>query len=284
MKIAMMLGTFQESLDRGDYSGEALLDTLTAAGGSGLEPTWSWLQGDPARVQNFLRAAAARRFFYPCLDIDADLASGDPQRNRAILERCAAAFAFCRDELGCPLALLYGSTPPPGLSNAEARQLYGEMLNRCAELAAAYGMTVCIEDFGVTPHFTASVHHCLEVIKHARHPALRLNFDNGNVLLADEDPLEALELFRPLIAHVHIKDFARRDPADSSSRLCSRQGALYKNCPLGAGVAAVSACIQRLQACGCQAWLSAEIVGPSLQIISRDVAFIRSALTPPTPL
>ncbi|NLF93301.1 MAG: sugar phosphate isomerase/epimerase, partial [Oligosphaeraceae bacterium] len=174
------------------------------------------------------------------------------------LENCRQAFAFCRDELACPIALLYGTAPAPGMSNQEARRNYGEMLARCAELAAGFGITVCIEDFGVTPTFTAASRDCLEVIRHSRHQAVKFIFDNGNFLLADERPLDALEAVKDLICHVHLKDMCRRVPDEQQRGLRSAAGICYRSCALGEGAGEVQPCLQRLRELGYQGWLSSE--------------------------
>jgi len=258
MRISTMLFPYHLALQAGEYSADTLLATLRVAGMSGLELAWEAVQDNPALTKVILQAAAAEQLQFPCLDVCASLATGDEEKNLRVLANCRQAFAFCRDEIACPIALLYGSAPAEGMSNAVARQHYGEMLGRCAELANEFGITVCIEDFGVTPRFTASSRHCLEVIHISNHPDVRFNFDNGNFLLADERPLEALEAVKELLCHVHIKDFCRRIPSAQNHSLCTPSGVLYRTCGLGDGAGEVVPCLKRLQELGYDGWLSSE--------------------------
>lgn len=258
MRISTMLFPYQAALQAEEYSAATLFATLREAGMSGLELAWEGVQSDPTLAKEMLQAAAAEKLLFPCLDVRAPMASGDEQENQLLLANCREAFAFCRDEISCPIALLYGSAPAEGVSNTEARRHYAEMLGRCAELASEFGITVCIEDFGVTPLFTASSRHCLEVIRISNHPEVRFNFDNGNFLLADERPLDALEAVKELICHVHLKDFCRRVPSAQNHSLCTPSGVAYRSCGLGDGAGEVVPCLKRLQELGYDGWLSSE--------------------------
>lgn len=279
MKISVMTGVFQTGMDQGKYCLEELLETLVTAGVSGLEPMWECCKNKEPVWCKLRKAAERRQFSCPCMDIAADLGSGEESINKEILQNLRHAFVCCRDDLGCPTALLYGSKPAPGLSLEEGRKNYGVMLGRCAELAAEYGVTVCIEDFGGFPSFAASSTHCLEVLSHADNSLVRLNFDNGNFLLADEDPLEALENFKSHLIHVHIKDFQRCCPDAAVQGLCSVDGVHYAACALGDGDGKVAPCIRRLHEIGYQGWLSAEISAPSLSWIRQEIGYMAGILS-----
>jgi hydroxypyruvate isomerase len=258
MRISTMLFPYQAALQAGEYSVAELLAVLRAAGMQGLELAWEGIKQNQALFREILLVARKEQLQFPCLDVRSSMASGDEQENLRVLENCRQAFTFCRDELDCPVALLYGSAPPAGMSNQEGRRHYGEMLARCAELAADFGVTVCIEDFGVTPTFTAASKDCLEVIRNSRHQAVKFNFDNGNFLLADECPLDALEAVKDLICHVHLKDMCRHVPNEQQRGLRSASGICYRSCPLGEGEGEVISCLQRLRELGYTGWLSSE--------------------------
>ena len=264
----------QSALESGKYTAEEFLDTLNAAGVSGLEPPWDWCRTASSSWQALRDAALERGFAFPCLDVFADLCTGDEEKNREILRNLRPAFVFCRDEVACPVVLLYGSMPAPGMSLSEGRRNYGEMLGRCAELAAEYGVTVCIEDFGITPEFTATSAQCLEVLSYSDSSLVRLNFDNGNFLLGDERPVDALENFKSRLIHVHIKDFQRCVPDAQVKGFCSVAGVQYQTCELGDGAGEVIPCIRRLHEIGYNGWLSAEITTFDLDLVSKEIGYI----------
>jgi len=116
------------------------------------------------------------------------------------------------------------------------------------------------------------------VLAHADSSLVRLNFDNGNFLLGDERPLDALENFKSRLIHVHIKDFQRRVPDEKVSSLCSASGVQYQSCALGDGAGEVAPCIRRLHEIGYQGWLSAEIATLGLDWIAQELAYIAEVL------
>jgi sugar phosphate isomerase/epimerase len=278
MKISIMSGVFESSLEAGLFDADALLDILSDAGASGLELSWPWCKNSPPAWLTLLSAAQRRGFSFPNIYAPANLCSGNECENKEILRSLRQLFTFCRADVNCPLVLLYGSVPALGMSLSEGRRHYGQMLARCAELGAEYGVTVCIESYGGNPEFSSTSAQCLEILSHANSSLPRLNFDNGNVLLGDERPLSALESFKPLLIHVHIKDFQLRFP-DDKKRLSSLSGLQYQNCALGDGAAEVALCIRRLHAIGYQGWLSLEMPpGNPDWIIRREVKFIAGVL------
>jgi len=278
MKLAIMTWACQSALESGKYTADEFLDTLSAVGVSGLEPPWVWCSTASPTWRTLQDAALERGFSFPCLDVPANLSTGDEEKNREILQGLRQVFVFCRDEIACPVVLLYGSKPAPGMSLPEGRRQYGEMLGRCAELAAEYGVTVCIEDFGGNPEFSSTSAQCLEVLSYSSSSLVRLNFDNGNFLLGDERPLDALENFKSRLIHVHIKDFQRCAPDAKAKGLCSVAGVQYQNCALGDGVGEVEACIRRLHEIGYQGWLSAEISTFDLAWIAQEIGYIAERL------
>ena len=278
MRISIMSGAFESGLDSGQFTADALLDTLSAAKASALELSWAWCKNSPPAWRTLHSAAKKRDFSFPNIYAPANLCSGNECENKEILQSLRQLFTFCQAEINCPLVLLYGSQPAPGISLSEGRRLYGLMLARCAEVAAEYGVTVCIEDFGGRPEFSSRSEHCLEILAHANSSLPRLNFDNGNVLLGDERPLDALEFFKPHLIHVHIKDFQLRTH-DKKTSLCSISGLQYQNCKLGDGAAEVAACIRRLHEIGYQGWLSVEISAGNLAWIRQEVEFVANILS-----
>ena len=279
MKISLMAWECLEALESGKYSAEKYLDTLSAFGVSGLELPWNWSRPVPSPSWQVLKKAAPKcGFSFPCLDVYANLCCEDDGQRQEILQNLRVVFGFCREEILCPVVLLYGSQPSPGMSLSEGRRNCGEMLGCCAELAAEYGVTVCIEDYGGRPEFSSTSAQCLEVLASSGSSRVRLNFDNGNFLLGDERPLDALENFKSRLIHVHIKDFQRRVPDEKVSSLCSASGVQYQSCALGDGAGEVAPCIRRLHEIGYQGWLSAEIATLGLDWIAQELAYIAEVL------
>ncbi len=88
--------------------------------------------------------------------------------------------------------------------SGEVRPDVSARLAAFAARAAKEGLTVMVEDYdnASSPCFNT------EMLKDlfSKAPSLMHNFDSGNYIIAGEDCLEALKLFRERIAHVHLKD------------------------------------------------------------------------------
>jgi sugar phosphate isomerase/epimerase len=76
-------------------------------------------------------------------------------------------------------------------------------LSRAAELCAAEGITLSIENAGTLCGTSDELHRCVEAVK----PSLSVTLDTGNFVLAGSEPHQATELLAPKTVHVHIKNF-----------------------------------------------------------------------------
>ena len=80
-----------------------------------------------------------------------------------------------------------------------------EWLAEAGERAAADGLVLMIEPEPIC--WCDSGRATVELIRRAGSGALKINYDPGNVAwLENRDPLDELEVVRPLIANVHVKD------------------------------------------------------------------------------
>ncbi len=263
MKLSVMLFPFHGGLSQGVFEARQLVRDLWCAGARAIEPMWSWIVKDPDKWAEFHAASRDAGMAYSCYDVGLNLV-GTCEADRAkALDDCKRQVDFARDVLKCPIVMLPGSRPAEGMSNEDGRKIYGETLGKAAAAAAGSGVTICIENFGMTPHFAASAKHCLEVLDYAG-GAAKFTFDNGNFLLGGDLPSEILPLVADRVCHVHIKDFERRLPDDRPG-LTSVHGVQYKGCLIGNGTAQGELCVNMLKARGYDGWFSAEVGGQPLR-------------------
>ena len=259
MQLSVMLFPFHRLLSDGALHPEAFVAQLQAEGVTAIEPMASWIRSDPQNWARFDAAVRAAGMVYSCYDIGVNFIGESPADRQAALDLVAGEVAFCRDTLGCPIALLPGTRPAAGMSNEEGRKLYGEGLAKSAARSAGSGVTLTIEDFGVYPHFACAAAHCLEVLE-AAGDAVKLTFDNGNFMLGGDRPLDAYHATKARIAHVHIKDFCRR-AADGKPSLTTVDGVPLQGCRIGAGEAQVGECLEALRRAAYGGWVSIEVGG-----------------------
>ncbi|MBI3944940.1 MAG: sugar phosphate isomerase/epimerase [Armatimonadetes bacterium] len=259
-RISIMVSAFHRSLSDGSLAPAKLVNDLRAAGITALEPALSWGENEPRRWAEVRAAAGDAGMVYSCGDAGVNLVGeGDSDRQRAL--DAVAHYVEAAAALACPAILVVGSRPAPGMSHEEGRRVMAETLARAAARAEGSGVTLTIEDFGVTPAFVCSGAHVREVVEATGRPDVKVTFDNGNFLLADDEPAAAYVLLKERIVHVHIKDFA---PA-GGARLRSLAGEAHVGCTVGAGRAQVRECLALLKADGYSGWLSLEVgVAPAL--------------------
>ncbi len=104
----------------------------------------------------------------------------------------------------------------------EQLDLVGENLKSIAPKALDAGVTIAFENHG---SLTAS--ELVSLVTRVNSPAVKINLDNGNSLLAFEDPVEAFRIMAPHTVVLHFKDYKRRQTG---------YGMIVEGCELGAGV------------------------------------------------
>ena len=258
-RLSVMLMCFNRGLGDRVLGPRDLIDALSAAGISGLEPAPSWCEQHTDLWVELRQIAQDQGMDWSCCDVSVNfIGDGSEQARREAMDAVSRGVDFCR-ELGCERALLPGTKPAEGMSESEGRRLYGERLAEAVERHAGSGVTLMIEDFGVYPLFTAGAAHCREVLDIAG-PGAGFTFDNGNFLLGGDAPAESYPRFRDRIEHVHIKDFRVRTP-DNTPSLTSPRGIPYEGCEIGTGDAQVRGCVRLLKADRYTGWLSIEAGG-----------------------
>jgi sugar phosphate isomerase/epimerase len=250
-----MLFPFHGLLVNKEVSPGELVDRLATAGVRALEPMLSNLEAEP-RWREVLQRAKETGMAMSCLDVGVDFV-GLREGGKAF-EVVQRGLDMCA-EIGCPIAMFPGTRPSEGMSNEEGRKIYAEGLAKAAEMARPLGITTCIEDFGVYPAFACHSRDVLEVVTNAG-PETKVAWDNGNFILADEMPMDALAVLYERVCHVHIKDF-KLDPS-GEGRLRTPSGKAYVGCAIGEGDCQVRESVAELRRRGYEGWLSLEVGGP----------------------
>jgi sugar phosphate isomerase/epimerase len=255
MKLSCMLFPFHGIVSNNEMSPGALVERFAAAGIGALEPMMSNLDAEP-RWREVLRLAKEAGMAMSCVDVGVDFV-GLREGGKAF-DNVRRGLDLCA-EIGCPIAMFPGTRPAEGMSNEEGRRIYSEGLAKAAEMAKPMGITPCIEDFGVYPAFACHSSHVLEVVTNAG-PDMLVAWDNGNFILADEMPMDALAPLYDRTCHVHIKDF--KLDTSGEARLKTPSGKAYGGCAIGDGDCQVRECVAEFKRRGFEGWLSLEVGGP----------------------
>ncbi len=93
-----------------------------------------------------------------------------------------------------------GGDPAP-----EERPRFLEKLSALGDYAAQLGLTIALETH---PGITQNAQAMLQTLRDLQHPAIRINFDTGNILYYNEgaDLYAELQAVAEYVVHLHLKD------------------------------------------------------------------------------
>lgn len=272
MKLSVMLFPFHGPIADGSLEPQALADAIVGAGIGAIEPMLSNLDVTPEPWQKFLDLCKQAGLKVSCLDIGANLVASSELERSQTLETVRRGLDLCV-EMQCPIALVAGSRPAEGMTNEEGRLIYAEGLTHCAAMSMERGVVTTIEDFGVYPEFACRSDHVREVVTVAG-PDVKVTWDNGNFILADELPMHAYEAVRDLTVHTHIKDFALDQTGQAGLKTPS--GKAYKGAEIGHGDCQVTEGVTALKRDGYDGWVSLEIGSNRVQEMLDGAEFVKN--------
>jgi len=142
----------------------------------------------------------------PCLDTSCRFHSPDAaERARWIVE--GERMADLAAELGTPGLRVFGDTIQPGADRASTQSWIAESIRELAEITAARGVEVWIENHGDF----AAAGETAAILAHAASPGVGVVWDPANsVAVHGERSAEGAAILQAAIRHVHIKDLRRQ--------------------------------------------------------------------------
>jgi len=125
------------------------------------------------------------------------------------------------------------------LPRDESRRWCIDSLVRLVPRARAAGLTATTEPFPSiwSPFITSA--DLLEAVTAV--PGFKITFDNGNVMIGDEDPVTAYRNVRDHVVHAHFKDWL---PSDTGR--ASLGGRILRDAMLGEGIVDHAACLKEM--------------------------------------
>jgi len=148
-----------------------------------------------------------------------------------------------------------------GVSRQTVADALAEDLAAAVDNAAAYGITVVLED---APDLTFPMCSAEEVLYLLRKvPGLRHVFDTANMIAAGEDPIAFFKKTKSYLSHVHLKDMRFTDgtptPGYGEGDLCAN-GRRMVGVLSGDGMVDFAALVPAIQATGFEGHLAVEYV------------------------
>lgn len=170
----------------------------------------------------------------------------------------------------------FGEEDPPKERARQIEQME-DCIRRLGEKAAGYGISLIMEDFDNPLSPCATMEGVRQFLDHC--PSLSCCFDTGNFRFMAQNELDAYELLKDRIAHVHLKDRAYTPAFGDAPRMAADGKELYP-CPVGAGEIEIEELLKRLQRDGRADVLTLEHYGasPMLRTLKQSVEWVRQAV------
>lgn len=169
------------------------------------------------------------------------------------------------------------SGDPPELRERAVESMI-DCINRLADDAAGYGVSLVMEDFDSDRAVFATAAQVRRFVDSC--PGLSCCFDTGNFRYSAEDELEAYEALKHKIGHVHLKDRSFT-PKYGPYGPTAADGKVLYPCPVGSGELAITELISLLERDGYTGMYTLEHYGarPMLPCLEQSVKWVKARLT-----
>jgi sugar phosphate isomerase/epimerase len=207
------------------------------------------------------------------VDVICDLVYSTPQEKQQGRDELRRGLEISA-ALGAEVVHVAGHSPKQNVSLTDGRRMIADGLKREAEFAAKHGLTLAIEDFGLTPTLLCKAADCLETLKLSE-GTVRFVFDTGNFELAGEHADANFDALYEHTCYVHFKDWRpTKDRRPGKVEL----GLDLVGCPLGEGIVPNARIAKMLKARGYSGWVALEVASlldDPVSTVKRDLTVLK---------
>lgn len=185
-------------------------------------------------------------------------------------------------EFGAELGVHFMMIPPFARVDqkdiAEGQHDWIEYFEAAVPLAQAADIQLTIEATGFTASPISTAEEQLALLKAV--PGLKITYDNGNIATSGQDQVEAWEMLKDYVPHVHIKDWKITDEEIPGSEL-KRCGKYFSESLIGEGNLDIASTVKAIQKSGYDGWVNLECFTETPEIshemvMQRGCAYLRS--------
>ena len=171
----------------------------------------------------------------------------------------------------------------PGLTRREGLERAVEAIRRSADYAERRGVVLCLENHYKDgrwryPEFAQEEELFLEILDRVQSPALGVQYDPSNAILASLDPVRFLERVRHRVVTMHASD-RYLEPGATLEDLRAADGTIgypekLRHGEIGCGLVDYDAIFRILSEAGFDGWISVEDGLEGLDQLRRSVVFL----------
>jgi sugar phosphate isomerase/epimerase len=257
MKLSVSMWSVVQSVREGKLDLPGFVDFAAQQGASGVELLdyfWTDKRSQLPQVKAQIRNAGLQLAVY---SIGNDFFQPDADRRAQQLAALKQAVDDA-NQLEVSLVRVFSGSAKEGYALADGLNWILEGLSAGAAYAQDHGVTLALENHGLMAGRSDQVRQIIETVNS---PALRANLDTGNFLLVGQNPTDAARELADLVALVHLKDFRRACPDETTHVYRGLDGLGYTGAVVGEGQVDLPAILGLLRQAGYAGWLSLEYEG-----------------------
>jgi sugar phosphate isomerase/epimerase len=230
-------------------------------------PHCSVLDMGPSRVAELRALLDGEGVAVACLAAYTDLGAGmdfpdNPYPEKEVLY--LSELARLAAELDTEVVRVFTAFERPGVRFADVHRRVVETLREAADRAAAYGVTV-----GIQNHHDHAVHYLAmkDLLTQIDHPHCRACFDAWSAALHGDDLAEAARAMAPCTVFTTVADYQRRKRFRYAPSLVSysEEQPYLQMVPLGEGFIDYASFLGGLHAGGYDGWVGFEMCAPFVE-------------------
>lgn len=142
------------------------------------------------------------------------------------------------------------------------KQMY-ECMNKLSEICRTNGIFLCLEDFDDSPAVFSTINGLNGFIKNVS--GLECAFDTGNFIYSCENVLDAFDILKEKITHLHCKDRSYTEKKDEEPKIALDGRKLYSS-PVGYGEIPIETIVKSLLKQGYDGYFAIEHFGSLNQL------------------
>ena len=211
-RTGLVAYSYRQALQAKTMKYEDLIDIAVDTGIDGIDMTVYWLPGTDADYLRSLRQRAYRnRVEIYSIGTRVQLAQPTPDLQEKQLADLRKWIEVAQ-RVGATHIRVFGGQKPAGATLDQAVGFAAETMKRGAELAAAAGVVLGIEDDGGITDFAQET---IEIVRRADSPYAGMNLDTGN--FRPPKVYEQIEMSIPYAVSTHIKTEVANDDGKTRS-------------------------------------------------------------------
>lgn len=247
MKISVFYDHILQAADQSGKTISELLPGVRAAGIEAVEIRMEYLHEHEETAELLKRADLGVSCVYEFYEMES---KDESEKIRKHIETASRMHAgkilvvpgfFSQKEADEMQCLIHNSEKLADFLNRNTKALHmAQGLRECVMIGEEAGVTVTVEDFDDTKSPLSGMNGILWFLDNV--PGLRYTLDMGNFIYHGENVMDAWELLKDKVSHVHCKD----------------RGENFSSVAVGAGSISIASLIGKLKAAGYDGYLAIE--------------------------